>query len=146
MPAWVEFDSPATSGAYKGRYSGPYNTGRLYVDGSPIKRVDFQLDGYKFSYNSTPIHENVTPAIPGMLQHNILDKHNILDMGATLRQQATNVQPYTRSIFSVANVTSIPARIEVLVAYSAFQIYSVNCGLANNADGYRITGWAEWHE
>jgi hypothetical protein len=45
----------------------------------------------------------------------------------------------------VANVSTMPARIEVLVAYGRIQIYSVNCGLADEPDGYNLRGWVEFY-
>jgi hypothetical protein len=109
-------------------------------DGSPIKRFDWQLDGYKFSYNSTPIHEPVIPIIPGFSQK------NMLGMGSVFGQSPAAGQPYWRSIFSQENANSLPSRIQVLIAYNQIQLYSINVNIANIESGYDVRGWVEWYD
>jgi hypothetical protein len=138
MPDWTEFTSPGASGAYAGRYSGPYFTGRYWPGGKRIMRVDAMLDGYKPSNTATVIHEGVTPVIPGIAQL------NIVNIGGSIRVQDTEKQPYHMPLNTAGVSSALPGNFRVLVAYNAFQLYSVNCGLVG--ESYQVIMWAEWFE
>jgi hypothetical protein len=138
MPDWTEFTSPAASGTYTGRYSGPYFTGRYWPGGKRIMRVDAMLNDYKPSTTATPIHEGVTPQIPGIAQL------NIVNIGGNIRVQDTSVQPYVMPLNIAGVGSALPGSFRVMVSYNAFQLYSVNCGLVGNS--YQVIMWAEWFE
>jgi hypothetical protein len=138
MPAWTEFTSPAQSGSYTGRMSGPYFTGRYWPNGKRIMRVEAMIDGYKPSTSSAVIHEGVTPYIPSIVQS------NIVDIGGSIRVQDTSKQPYHMPLNIGGAGSAMPSNFRVMVSYNAFQLYSVNCGLT--ADGYQVIMRAEWFE
>jgi hypothetical protein len=138
MPDWTEFQSPGASGAYNGRYSGPYFTGRYWPNGKRIMRVEAVLDGYQPSTTAAVIHEGVTPQIPGIAQL------NIVNIGASIRVQDTSKQPYHMPLNTAGQGSDLPGNFRVMVSYNAFQLYSVNCGLTG--DSYQVIMWAEWFE
>jgi hypothetical protein len=102
-------------------------------------RVDAMLDVYKPSTTATILHEGVTPSIPGIAQY------NIVNIGGSIRQKNTDLQPYHTPLNLAGFTTGLPGRFNVLFAYNAFQFYSVNSG-HTAADGYQVIMWAEWFE
>jgi hypothetical protein len=138
MPDWTEFQKINESGTYTGRFSGAYFTGRYWPGGKRIMRVDAILDAYQPSTTATPLHEGVTPIIPGLVQY------NIVNIGGSVRVQDTSVQPYHMPL-NISGVGSVlPGNFRVMVSYNAFQLYSVNCGLVGNI--YQVIMWVEWFE
>jgi hypothetical protein len=138
MPDWTEFTFSPASGSYTGRYSGPYFTGRYWPGGKRIMRVEAILDDYKPSTTAAVIHEGVTPQIPGIAQH------NIVNIGGSFRVQDTSKQPYHMPLNTAGVSSALPGNFRVMVAYSAFQLYSVNCGFAG--ESCQVIMWAEWFE